>query len=75
MRFFEGPSPFVIEKTAKNQILVPKISFWRFSQKVSILGYMLRRNINMNMDIANNLHYQKSLEDNEGPKYIISGTL
>ena len=39
--------PLVFEKIAKNRFRQderPKISFWRFSQKVSILEYMLLHN-------------------------------
>ena len=52
-----------------------KISFLRFSQKVSILSYMLLHNININMAFTNNLHHQKSLYDHQGLRYKNSDTL
>ena len=68
----------VFEKMAKNwfwRTERPKISFWRFSQKVSILRYMLLHNITINMVIANILHHQESLYDYQGPRNINYDTL
>jgi hypothetical protein len=57
---FWGPKSFsfwdiliFLNKTAENPISMQKISFWRFSQKVSHLEYVLFHKININMAIAN----------------------
>ena len=46
-----------------------KISFLRFSRKVSTLGYMLLHNANINVAIAHILLYRKSLYDLQKPIY------
>ena len=46
-----------------------KISFLRFSRKVSTLGYMLLHNTNINVAIAHILLYRKSLYDLQKPIY------
>ena len=61
---------FLSEIIAKNRFFHCerwKISFSRFSRKVSILGYKLLHKFNINVDIANILVYQKSLYDLPGP--------
>ena len=61
----------LFEKIVKNSFLPlrhAKISFWRFSQKVSNLEYMLLHNSYINMAIANILRYGKSLYDHQGPR-------
>ena len=55
--------------------MVPKISFWQFPQKLSILEYMLLHDSYMNMAIVNILHYQSSLYDHQGPRNMNIDTL
>ena len=45
------------------------MSFWRFSQKVSILEYMLLHNSYIKMAIADILVGRKSLYDLHSPKW------
>ena len=59
------------EQMAKNwfwSVTRGEISFWRFSQKVSLLEYMLLHSSYINVAIANILHYHKSLFDHQGPR-------
>ena len=60
-----------LEKIRKNQFSATrylKIGFLRFSQKVSILGYMLLHNLYINVAIAVILLYRKSLYDAQEPR-------
>ena len=57
---FKALRPLVFEKIAKNRFRQderPKISFWRFSQKVSILKYMMFHDSYINMAIVHILLY------------------
>jgi hypothetical protein len=55
------------QKTDFQAFFCEKTSFWRFSQIISILEYMLLHNININVAIAVILLGQKSLYDHQEP--------
>ena len=62
----------LFEKIAKNQYLHcewQKITFSRFSRKVSILEYKLLHKFNINVAIANILLYRKGLYDLQELRY------
>jgi hypothetical protein len=66
---------FLFLKKCEKPISVPKIIFWQFPRKASILKYMLLHNSYIIMVIAKILHNLKSLYDHQGPRNKIFDTL